>query len=92
MVVTFAMETIEEAVDRIAASGFEQVKFRDRNDWYRAYSKDEFERIRGPLWSQYVARFGEEDARACVDGARMRWTLAEQGQLRPGHIIARTPS
>jgi len=38
---------------------------------FRAYSKDEFESLRGPLWAQYVARLVEEDDRDCVDSAKI---------------------
>jgi len=89
--VTFSMGTLQQAVVLAKQAGFIEVKSRDRNDWYCGYARDELERIKGPLWGQYVELFGQEDAGACVEGAQLRMLAAEQGHLRPGHIRGRRP-
>lgn len=89
--VTFSMDTLQHAAVLAKQTGFIEIQTRDRNDWYRGYARGEFERIEGPLWKQYVELFGQEDAAACVEGAQLRMVVAEQGQLRPGHIRGRRP-
>ncbi len=89
--VTFSMGTLQQAVVLAKHAGFIGVQTSDRNDWYCGYTRDELERIKGPLWEQYVELFGEEDAGACVEGAHLRMVVAEQGQLCPGHIRGRKP-
>ena len=89
--VTFSMGTLQQTVVLAKQAGFIEVKSRDRNDWYCGYARDELERIKGPLWGQYVELFGQEDAGACVEGAQLRMLAAEQGHLRPGHIRGRRP-
>jgi SAM-dependent methyltransferase len=87
----FSMSTLRQAAKLVEQAGFIGVQTSDRNDWYCGYARDELERIKGPLWEQYVELFGEEDAGACVEGAHFRMLVAEQGQLRPGHIRGRKP-
>lgn len=89
--VTLFMETIEKAKNEILSAGFRRIRPRDRNSWFCGYCKDELARLKGHLWQRYVERFGVEGAEACVEGARLKWMLAEQGQLRPGHIHAWKP-
>ena len=89
--VTFSMGTLQHAAVLVNEAGFIEVETRDRNDWYRGYARDEYKRIKGPLWKQYVELFGKDDAGACVEGALLRMTVAQQGQLRPGHIRGRKP-
>lgn len=86
---TFEMGTLADAADLAARAGFEGIETVDRNEWFRDYARAEHERITGPLWDKYVARFGEEAARASAENSRIRALLAEQGQLRPGHLRAR---
>mgnify|MGYP006280136195 CR=1 FL=1 len=88
---TYEMHTLADAADYAAAAGFEGVERDDRNDWFRAYARDEYERLRGELYAEYVRRFGEAQAERSVENARIRALLAEQGQLRPGHLRARRP-
>ncbi len=85
---TYQMDSIFSARDCILDAGFVDAQLDDRNDWFKSYSRDEYERLKGPLYPVYVDRFGEEQARTSVENARIRNLLAEQGQLRPGHIRA----
>ena len=88
---TYDMDTLASAADYVRAAGFTDVALDDRNDWFRAYARDEYERLRGTLFDTYVARFGAAQAEQSVENARIRALLAEQGQLRPGNIRARKP-
>ena len=88
---TYEMDTLASAAAALAAGGFEVTATQDRNAWFRALARDEYERLRGPLYQSYVTRFGAAQAARSVENARIRLLLAEQGQLRPGHIRARRP-
>lgn len=86
---TYQMESIASAMDCLLEAGFVDAESDDRNDWFRSFSLDEYQRLKGPLYSVYVETFGDEQAKTSVENARIRNLLAEQGQLRPGHIRAR---
>lgn len=88
---TYRMDSLGSAAAYVSQAGFVDVEQDDRNDWFREFSKDEYERLKGPLFPVYVEKFGKEQAETSVENARIRWVLAEQGQLRPGHIRARKP-
>ena len=83
---TYEMVTIEAAAEWLRAAGFPDLSFEDRNAWYRAFARDEHERLKGPLNPAYVERFGEKYTATAVENARIRSLLADQGQLRPGHV------
>lgn len=86
---TLELGTLAEAADLAARAGFEWIETTDRNAWFARYAQEEYARVTGPLWARYVEHFGEEAARACAENARVRALLAQQGQLRPGHLRAR---
>jgi phosphoethanolamine N-methyltransferase len=88
---SWEMDTLADAADRLAAAGFADIAQDDRNAWFRALARDEYERLRGPLHATYVARFGAEQAARSVENARIRSLLADQGQLRPGHVRGTRP-
>jgi len=88
---TFEMDTLAGAAQYAVQAGFVDMDMVDRNDWFRAYTRDEYERLKGPLFATYVAHFGEDAARTSVENARIRALLAGQGQLRPGHLRATRP-
>jgi phosphoethanolamine N-methyltransferase len=89
---TYEMDTLASAGALVAQAGFEAVELDDRNDWFRALAREEYERLAGPLFPVYVERFGEAQANTSVENARVRLLLADQGQLRPGHVRARKPA
>jgi hypothetical protein len=80
------MVTVETAADWLRRANFTDVSFQDRNAWYRGLAREEYERLKGPLNPTYVGRFGEQYAATAVENARIRSLLADQGQLRPGHV------
>lgn len=88
---TYDMATLASAAGDIARAGFEVIATEDRNAWFRALARDEYERLKGPLFGTYVARFGDDQARRSVENARIRALLADQGQLRPGIVRGRKP-
>ena len=89
---TYEMDTLASAAEHLQAAGFTDPDLGDSNDWFRDYSLDEYERLKGPIFDTYVGRFGAEQVRKSVENAQIRALLAEQGQLRHGHIRARKPA
>jgi phosphoethanolamine N-methyltransferase len=88
---TYEMATLAETAALLSEAGFVAVESEDRNAWFRDFARDEHERLQGPLFQEFADRFGKEDARRSVENARIRALLADQGQLRPGHIRATRP-
>lgn len=88
---TYEMDTLASAAADLERAGFRQIETDDRNGWFRDYARDEYNRLRGPLYDTYAERFGADQAQSSVENARIRALLAEQGQLRPGHIRGRKP-
>lgn len=88
---TWEMDTLRSAATYVEAAGFTDIELDDRNDWFRELARDEYERLKGPLFPVYVEKFGEAQAKTSVENARIRSLLADQGQLRPGHIRGRKP-
>ena len=86
---TYEMDSLSSAAAYVSQAGFVDVELDDRNGWFRKFANDEYERLKGPLFPVYVEKFGKEQAETSVENVRIRWGLAEQGQLRPGHIRAR---
>jgi phosphoethanolamine N-methyltransferase len=89
---TYEMATLAETVADLAGAGFADIETEDRNAWFSVYARREYDRLRGPLFETFVARFGREDAERSVENARIRALLAAQGQLRPGHVRAVKPA
>ena len=88
---TYEMATLAETAALLRGAGFEGIETEDRNAWFRDHARDEYERLEGPLFAAFAQRFGEADARRSVENARVRALLAEQSQLRPGHLRATKP-
>jgi len=86
---TYEMETLHSTAGALAEAGFTDIETDDRNAWFRDFARDEHARLKGPLFDTYVARFGHAQAETSVKNARIRALLAEQGQLRPGHVRGR---
>jgi phosphoethanolamine N-methyltransferase len=88
---TFHMASLGEIASLAREHGFIETDNVDRNAWFQEFCRDELARLEGPLFDTYTRRFGPDQARRSVANARVRLQLAEQGQLRPGHICARKP-
>jgi len=88
---TFEMDSLNAVAGHIENAGFTAIEKVDRNAWFRAFCRDEVARLEGPLFETYARRFGEDQAHRSVRNAKIRLEIAEQGQLRPGHVRARKP-
>lgn len=88
---TFAMDSLAAVAGYAERAGLTDIETVDRNAWFCAFCRDELARLEGPLFETYRTRFGAAQAERSVANARTRLLLAEQGQLRPGHLRARKP-
>jgi phosphoethanolamine N-methyltransferase len=88
---TFEMASLNVMAGYLEELGLTDIQTVDRNAWFRDFCREEVARLDGPLFETYARRFGVEQARRSVANAKTRLLLAEQGQLRPGHLRARKP-
>jgi SAM-dependent methyltransferase len=88
---TFEMASLKQTAGLAREVGFVAIEIRDRNDWFRAETRRDLERLKRSLWDSYVARFGLEAARFARQCSETFVQLADQGQLRPGYLYARKP-
>ncbi len=72
-------------------AGFENIRSRNRNLWYRNQARVELERLKGPLYQSVVAEVGEE----LVGKNITTWTamikVLDSGEHCPTHLFARLP-
>ena len=89
--VTFHITTLESTVSVLPNVGFTNVTSVDRNDWYSTYTREDLDRLSGPLRDKFMARFGEQETQDWIDGIRKRMEVVDQGHLRPGHVRGQKP-
>jgi len=88
---SFRMGTIEDAAKLIGTTGFNDVEFEDRNDWYAQYMVEELERCSGENFDALASAKGRAVAEHRLQSSTLKKTVVDQGQLRPGHIRATKP-
>ena len=88
----FEMWTLENMAAALADAGFGDVAIEDRNQWYRAYARDELERMEGPARERLISSLGPEGAEQAIGRLRLKAIAVEQGHLRPGHLRGRKRS
>jgi ubiquinone/menaquinone biosynthesis C-methylase UbiE len=88
---SYHLQTIARAARDLQAAGFEVLRTRDRNAWYREDVRQELAEAKGPKRAAMEALLGDAEAERWIESACMRAVAVEQGHLRPGHIHARRP-
>ena len=78
----------KEIKERLENAGFKAVRLRDRNAWYAALSRKEYEQMKGPLYPQMLSLLGREHADRYVEIWRAMTIVIESGELRPHHLRA----
>jgi len=88
---TFNMKT-QAAVRRLLEqTGFADLRFRDRNAWYREVVRDEIARVSAENQAPLAERIGEAAARQRLASSTAKQRVVEEGELRPTHFHARKP-
>ncbi len=87
----FELSAIETAARHVEAAGFDEVEAIDRNDWFVAHTASELAWMEGDGRNTLADAIGGQASQAWIERTRLRLKVAEQGQLRPGHLRARKP-
>jgi len=88
----FGMASPERYAKALEKAGFVGIKLRDRNAWYSDLSRNEYEKMKGPLYPEMVEMLGRKNADRYVEVWRAMNLVIESGELRPGHLRAIKPS
>lgn len=73
-------------------AGFEDVKLRDINAWYRDLAKQELARLKGELYPVMTEKLGAASRDHFLEDWRMLTVVLDKGELRPGRLWARKPA
>ena len=79
-------KTYQQAFD---AAGFVNVKFEERNAWYRIQARLERDNLAGPLYDELVSRVGEDFLSREIDVWDKMITVLDCGEHRPTILRAR---
>ncbi len=89
---SFGMASPERYKKSLENAGFIRVRLRDRNAWYAALSRKEYEQMKGPSYSQMKSLLGRDHADRYVEIWRAMNIVIESGELRPHHLRAVKPA
>ena len=87
----FEMATAPETEALLHATGFKDLRTRDRNSWYAALSKKELARLKGPMYSDLVNMVGKAVVDEWLTVREKLAEAAELGALRPTHVFGTKP-
>ncbi|MGI9408015.1 MAG: methyltransferase domain-containing protein [Hyphomicrobiaceae bacterium] len=87
----FKMAPIERGRALLAASGFANIVARDRNAWFVTQVEREVDWVEQEGHALVAREQGQDVADAFAERTVLRLTVAQQGQLRPGHLRAKKP-
>ncbi len=86
----FQMQTLDELAASLAASGFEEIRLDDRNQWYRGEIESELAAVTGDRLAQLAELIGEEAAAYRAESSRRKKEAIDDGFLRPTHFVGVT--
>ena len=88
----FQMKNIDESRAALDEAGFERLKLRDRNDWYRQEVIKELNTLSGDRLVELGKRIGEEQAAYRLESSQLKKKVIDQGFLRPTHFLGYKPA
>ena len=88
---SYDMAPPENYAAALQEAGFEDITLRDRNSWYAALGRNEYEQMKGPLYQTLVDRAGQAEANRNIEVWRTMCVVLDSGELRPGHMRAVKP-
>jgi len=88
---SFDMAPSENYAAALQEAGFEDITLRDRNSWYAELARNEYEKMKGPLYQTLVERAGQAETDRCIEVWRTMCVVLDSGELRPGHMRAVKP-
>ena len=88
----FAMKNLVETRQALEQAGFEQVRLKDRNEWYRTEIKNELASLAGDNYAKLVRLVGAEQAAHRLKSSTLKQQAIEDGFLRPTHFVGYKPA
>ncbi len=88
----FALSHSSLLHSQLLEAGFEDVRLRDRNRWYRQAVRDEIARINGAGRTAFEAVVGVERAEHRFKSSSAKCKVVDEGGLRPTHFRAIKPA
>jgi phosphoethanolamine N-methyltransferase len=86
---TYALETAQAYGRLLRETGFVDVQVIDDTPWYRRQAGEEYERMRGELYSRMIELLGRKDADHFVEDWRSMVVVWQSGELTQHVIRAR---
>ncbi len=87
----FNLCTATDMEEFLQKTGFEQIKLRDRNEWYAGIVRDEIISVSGENQTMLASKLGEAAAKHRLQSSTAKLKVVEQGELRPTHLTGRKP-
>ena len=88
---TYALATFPEYEQHLVNCGYVDVSVSDASEWYRKQSREEYDLIKGNLYSRMVELLGQESADHFVENWRALAIVCDSGELRQGYCRGRKP-
>lgn len=88
----FALATADHYRAALEAAGFADVRFIDRNPWYRDLAVREEADLAGPLRARAISMTDPDFVAGQLEVWRTMRIVLDSGELRPTHIRARKPA
>ncbi len=87
----FEVATAQKCENSLTHAGFDQVKTRDRNNWYAPLTIHELDQLEGPLRESILEIATVESYQNWLEVRRALRDAANVGALRPTHLFGRKP-
>ena len=84
----FHFHTAAQLQRLLTGIGFDSVKTRDRNSWYRNAVRAEIDKVSGESRSKFVENFGKEMADFRLQSSTLKMKVVDAGELRPTNFSA----
>jgi len=88
----FGLASAVTYADALAAAGFVDIGFVDRNEWYRQEARSERDQLTGKLYDGLASRVGIDFLKHEIEVWDKMIVAVDQGQLRPTHLRGRKPA
>jgi phosphoethanolamine N-methyltransferase len=88
---TYSLETLDDYARHFQQAGYTDVETEDASSWYRRQVRQEYELMRGELYSRMVELLGQESADHFVEDWRAMVVVCEKGEMLQGYCRGRRP-
>ncbi len=87
----FALLSPKACADLLKETGFEEVRIRDRNAWYRGEVLREIASVDGERKGRLAAKIGHEKAAHRLASSQAKLEVVKSGELCPCHLFGMKP-